>query len=201
MSWIRIISYSEATGKLKKLYDRIKGPDNYIDNIMLVHSLRPNTLEGHMSLYKNTLHHANNTLAKWLLEAVGGYVSALNGCTYCVAHHFRGMTRCLHDDQRAADIREALTNDQPEEVFSGRELAIMQYAKALTCTPHKVSEGQIEALREQGLTDGEILEINQVVAYFAYANRTVLGLGVDTTKEIIGLSPGNDEAEDDWHHR
>ena len=66
MSWIRIISYSEATGKLKKLYDRIKGPDNYIDNIMLVHSLRPNTLEGHMSLYKNTLHHANNTLAKWL---------------------------------------------------------------------------------------------------------------------------------------
>lgn len=33
------------------------------------------------------------------------------------------------------------------------------------------------------------LEINQVVAYFAYANRTVLGLGVNTEGEILGLSP------------
>ncbi len=80
MAWIKIINYDKARGQLKKLYDKIKGPDNYIDNIMLVHSLRPNTLAGHMALYKNSLHHQNNTLPKWLLEAIGGYVSSLNGC-------------------------------------------------------------------------------------------------------------------------
>jgi uncharacterized protein YciW len=35
-------------------------------------------------------------------------------------------------------------------------------------------------MRAAGLTDGEILEVNQVAAYFAYANRTVSGLGVTT---------------------
>jgi len=34
-----------------------------------------------------------------------------------------------------------------------------------------------------GLSDGQILEINQVAAYFAYANRTVLGLGVTSESE------------------
>ena len=46
--WIRTISYEASEGKLKNLYDRIKGADDNIDNIMLSHSLRPHTLEAHM---------------------------------------------------------------------------------------------------------------------------------------------------------
>jgi len=44
MTWITTISYEAAEGALKKLYDRIKGPDNNVDNIMLAHSLRPHTM-------------------------------------------------------------------------------------------------------------------------------------------------------------
>ena len=51
-----------------------------------------------------------------------------------------------------------------------------------------------------GYDDGEILEINQVAAYFAYANRTVLGLGCSTEGDILGLSPGASEDPDDWSH-
>ena len=55
-------------------------------------------------------------------------------------------------------------------------------------------------LRDLGYTDGEILEINQVTAYFSYANRTVLGLGCSTDGDIIGLSPGNSQDPNDWGH-
>ena len=51
------------------------------------------------------------------------------------------------------------------------------------------------------LSDGEILEINQVVSYFNYANRTVLGLGVSTKGDIIGLSPNNSDDENHWNHQ
>ena len=78
MSWIKIISYEEAKGKLKRMYDRIKGPDNNVDNVMLIHSLRPHTLVGHMTIYKNVLHNANNQLPKWYLEALGVYVSPVS---------------------------------------------------------------------------------------------------------------------------
>ena len=46
--WIQTIRYEDAEGKLKQLYDRVKGPDNNVDNIMLSHSLRPHSLEAHM---------------------------------------------------------------------------------------------------------------------------------------------------------
>ncbi len=56
-------------------------------------------------------------------------------------------------------------------------------------------------MRAEGLSDGEILEVNQVVAYFAYANRTVLGLGVTTAGDTLGLSPSASDQPDDWRHR
>ncbi len=58
----------------------------------------------------------------------------------------------------------------------------------------------IDYLRKAGLEDGQILEINQVTAYFAYANRTVLGLGINKTGDIIGLSPNDGEDMDNWTH-
>ncbi len=76
----------------------------------------------------------------------------------------------------------------------------MRYAEKLTLAPAEVVEGDIEALRAAGCDDGEILEANQVIAYFAYANRTALGLGVTTEGDILGLSPSSDDP-DEWSHR
>ena len=200
MTWIKTVPYDEASGKLRKLFDRVKGPDNNVDNILLSHGLRPGTLDGHMALYKNVLHHSGNTLPKWLLEALGTYVSLMNRCSYCVEHHFIGMKRLLEDDERADAIRGALEAGTPEAVFQGREAALMNYAELLTRTPHALEESHINVLRENGLDDGQILEANQVIAYFGYANRTVLGLGVHTTGDILGLSPNSSDG-DDWSHQ
>ncbi|MCY3773899.1 MAG: alkylhydroperoxidase, partial [Gemmatimonadetes bacterium] len=40
--------------------------------------------------------------------------------------------------------------------------------------------------RDSGCSDGEILEVNQVVAYFNYSNRLLNGLGVTTDGDEIG---------------
>ncbi len=200
MSWIETIPYEESSGRLRALYDRVKGPDGYVDNILRVHSLRPHTLEGHMALYKNVLHHGGNRLPKWLLETLGVYVSLLNGCAYCVEHHFAGLRRLLGDDARAQAIREALERDTPEAAFEGRELAALRYSRALTREPAGMRASDIGALREAGLDDGEVLEVNQVVSYFAYANRTVQGLGVTTEGDVLGLSPGDSDDPENWHH-
>ncbi len=104
MTWIKTVSYEDAEGELKNLYDRIKGPDNNIDNIMLAHSLRPHSMQGHMTLYKYVLHHPRNTLPKAYLEAIGVYVSSLNNCEYCLEHHFAGMARLIDDAARSDEI-------------------------------------------------------------------------------------------------
>ncbi len=71
----------------------------------------------------------------------------------------------------------------------------------LTNEPAAIDLSDIDELRQDGFDDGEILEINQVSAYFAYANRTVLGLGIDTEGDIIGLSPGDSDDTTNWSHR
>jgi uncharacterized peroxidase-related enzyme len=201
MSWIETIPYAQATGRLRAVYERVQGPGGYVDNILQVHSLRPHTLAGHMTLYKNVLHHTGNALPKWLLETLGVYVSLLNACAYCVAHHFEGLRALLQDEARAQAIRHALETGALDAVFDERAQAALRYAEQLTRTPAAMEAGAVAALREVGLDDGEILEINQVVSYFAYANRTVLGLGVTTEGDILGLSPRASDEPDNWQHR
>ena len=200
MTWISTISYDDADGVLKELYERVKGPDNNVDNIMLAHSLRPHSMQGHMTLYKYVLHHPRNTLPKSYLETVGVYVSLLNQCPYCVEHHFAGLKRLLADDDRSAEVRQALDAKDPGAAFSGRELAGLKYAEALTTDAATLCASDIEALRSAGFDDGEILELNQVTAYFSYANRTVLGLGINADGDVIGLSPGDSNNPDNWSH-
>ncbi len=200
MTWIKTIEYGDSSGRLRLLYDRVKGPDDNVDNIMMAHSLRPHSMEGHMHLYKYVLHHSGNQIGKWFLEALGVYVSALNECAYCVDHHFQGMRRLIGDDARSDAIRAAIDAGTPEAAFEGREAAAMTYAAKLARAPASIQEADIAALRSSGWDDGCILEINQVVSYFCYANRTVLGLGVSIDGDIIGLSPGDSDDPDNWSH-
>ena len=200
MSWIEIVPYEKSTGRLRAVYNRVKGPGGAIDNILQIHSLRPHTLQGHMSLYKSVLHHTANRLPAWLLETVGIYVSMLNKCSYCVDHHLAGLRRLLADDARSDDIQRALEQGDLTGSFNASEQAVLAYARRLTEAPANVSKADAQALRAAGLTDGELLEVNQVVSYFAYANRTILGLGVTTRGDVLGLSPGDSDDANDWQH-
>ncbi|MGF1762012.1 carboxymuconolactone decarboxylase family protein [Aliivibrio kagoshimensis] len=182
MSWIKTISYEHATGSLRKLYDRIKSPNNGIDNMLTVHSLRPHTMEAHITFSKQLLHHPMNTIPAWFLESIGIYVSYLNGCDYCFEYHYKEMKRVLINQQSgvnyALKIRSALMNHNYDSVFQRKEAAAFDYVLKLTKTPHYINEKDVMALRDKGWKDGEILELNQVSSYFSYANRTVRGLGV-----------------------
>lgn len=201
MPWIDTVSYEDASGRLKKLYDRVKGPDNNVDNIMMMHSLRPHTMEGHMALYKYVLHHSANQVPKWFLETLGVWVSALNNCGYCVEHHFSGLERLLDDEVKANAIRTAINNRNISAMpLDKRQKLAMRYAEQLTLNPSDITQEVISELRNAGYSDGEILEINQVCAYFSYANRTVLGLGCSIDGDILGLSPNDSDDPDNWCH-
>ena len=56
-AWIKMIPENEATGILKDMHARAMTPHGTVDNVMKVHSLRPHTMHGHVTLYKSVLHH------------------------------------------------------------------------------------------------------------------------------------------------
>lgn len=201
MSWIKTIPYEDADKDLKRVYNKVKGPNNNIDNVLLIHSLRPHSLVGHMALYKNVLHNSNNKLPNWYLESIGVYVSYLNRCYYCVEHHFSGLKRLLNDDDKANNFLEAIKKDALEDNFDSKLYQGMLYSKKLTLELHSIKKDDISKLKTLGFSEGEILEINQVTSYFNYVNRTVIGLGVTTEGDILGLSPNNSNDPDNWSHQ
>ena len=185
-AWIRMIPLEEATGKLAEMYERVKTPHGTVDNVMRAHSLRPQSMEGHVVLYRSVLHNPDNTLPFWFLEVVASYVSMTNRCDYSLTHHWANARRLMNDPQRAELVRQALAEAKPEKAFSGKELAFLNYARKLTAGVGDMVKADFDAMKAAGCDDGEILEVNQVVAYFNYSNRLLNGLGVTTEGDVIG---------------
>lgn len=74
---------------------------------------------------------------------------------------------------------EQLSKDWTLADISDADRAMLVYAVKLTLTPWDMVEADVIALREVGLSDAAILDINQVTAYYAYVNRLADGLGVE----------------------
>ncbi len=193
-AWIRMVPLEEATGDLAAAYQKVRTPHGTVDNVMKAHSLRPHTMEGHVALYRSVLHNPDNTLPFWFLEVVASYVSILNRCDYSLTHHFTNARRLIRDKARSEAIRLALEAHAPERVFQGKELALLVYAGKLTTAVARMERADIDALRQAGCDDGEILEVNQVCAYFNYSNRLLNGLGVTTQGDVIGYYTEDDDA-------
>ena len=185
-AWIKMIGDAEAGPALSAALDRARTPHGTVDNVMRVHSLRPNTMHGHVTLYRAALHDDGNTLPTWLQETISSYVSVLNDCAYSFANHWKNAAHLIGDEARAAGIEAAIRARQPETVFDGAELALMRYAEKLTLSPGAMEQDDVAALGEAGLDDGAILEANQIICYFNYVNRSINGLGVTTQGDIVG---------------
>ncbi|MDF1809249.1 MAG: peroxidase-related enzyme [Phycisphaerales bacterium] len=173
MSYIEIIRETEAEGILAEQYKRYGNPDGTVDNVLKVHSLNPESLEAHCALYIQSCHRPS-PVSRAEREMIGVTVSRLNSCTYCQTHHAAGLERLLPADRKGV-ANQVFSNDLSG--LSQREKAMIAYAILLTTDPSSVSQSSIDLMKDVGISDREILDIAQVTAYFAYANRIVLGLG------------------------
>ena len=76
------------------------------------------------------------------------------------------------------DLVSALQRDYAAASLKPRHRAMLDYASKLTLTPAAMTKADLSPLRSAGLEDREILDLNQVTAYYAYVNRVADGLGV-----------------------
>ena len=185
-AWIKMLSDEDAGDNLLEVMKLARTPHGTVDNVMRVHSLRPATMRGHVVLYRAVLHDGDNTLAQWLQEVISSYVSILNNCAYSLANHWANARHLIDDEDHADKVEAALQARKPENVFDGKELALLKYAEKLTLSPGDMIKDDVEALKRTGLDDGQILEANQIICYFNYANRSLNGLGVTTKGDIVG---------------
>ena len=83
-----------------------------------------------------------------------------------------------------AGLLAAIEEDWRTAALSLKRLAMLRFAVKLTKTPAAVDDADTDALRSAGFSDRDILDIVEVIGYYAYANRLADGLGVETESWI-----------------
>ena len=72
-----------------------------------------------------------------------------------------------------------LKTDYTNANLTPPQRTMLDYTVKLTESPTLMEADDLKPLREAGFDDKAILDINQIVAYFAYVNRVADGLGVE----------------------
>lgn len=173
MTWIRAPSVETATGKTRKIYERILRERGHIANIFSAQGMEPEVLEHHLDLYVDLMI-GPGPLSREEREMIAVIVSAANRSAYGAIHHSEALEWVDKDPAALSKIVKELAS----KMESPREKALLSYAAKLTLDPKDVRKEDIRDLRSAGLSDEEILRANLIASYFNFSNRIALGLGV-----------------------
>ncbi|MFA5983844.1 MAG: carboxymuconolactone decarboxylase family protein [Methylococcaceae bacterium] len=163
----RIKKVTQAQGKAKELLDAIKQEMGTIPNIFTTFANSPAALQAYLN-FNSALN--TGVLVPTLRDQLAVTVAAYNGCNYCAsAHVFLGGKAGVDKAELMANAK-GLSNDSKTQ-------AAINFTLALLEKRGKTSLSELNAVREAGFSDEEIIEILAHVAlntYTNYLNETAL---------------------------
>lgn len=180
MPYINTIQPDEATGELKQIYDNLTKTRGKIAEIHKIQSLNPDALTAHMDLYMAVMF-GKSPLKRYQREMMGVVVSATNKCAYCINHHEQALLAYWKDEEKT----KLLVDDRRELTLSNEDRMLCDLSELLTNNSLSTYQEEIQNLINNGLSDRAVLDAVQVIAYFNFVNRMVLGLGVTFSEEEI----------------
>ncbi len=185
--WIETVDRDEAGPELASAYDKVCRSDHSVHNMYRAFATRPDLLILADRFYRALLHSPRRSLDAWVQELIATWVAILCGCRYAQDNHGANMMSLLGDAERGETLLKALEAGDMRAAADTRLAAILVYARKLTVEPATMVETDVAGLREAGLDDAEIFEVNQIVANFAYWARMLNGLGVTADGEPVGM--------------
>jgi uncharacterized peroxidase-related enzyme len=156
--------------------------DQNLSDIFRVMSLNPGALELVKDLNEG-LSLGGSGLARVQEEAIATVVSAANRCRYGSMTHAGFLRRQSDDAQLVSDI----LHDYTAADLSEADRAMLDFALKLTLKPSSVAKNDVEALREAGYEDSEVLSIVLTTCLVNFMNRLADGLGIDVPRDYQNL--------------
>ena len=121
----------------------------------------------------NAIMYAKEGLGRAERELGALVASSVNRCIYCASVHARRYVELSGRD----DVVEEIYLRGLESPFDSQTQAIVDFCKTLSETPSQVSKEQVQALRDQGLSKADIIDLIHSAAIFGWANRLMHTLG------------------------
>jgi uncharacterized peroxidase-related enzyme len=107
-------------------------------------------------------------------EMVATVVNGMIGAKPCLSAHCEALRRLTADD----DLGPEFVERWPDYPMDAPTLALLHYARKLTGWPDRITDHDIESLREVGWDDRAIYEATALVAMFNFTGRIEAASGM-----------------------
>jgi uncharacterized peroxidase-related enzyme len=151
---------------LKAIWQKCVDKLGFVPNVFSAYSLRPQRLRNFMAMY-NEIMLAESGLSKLEREMVAVVVSSANRCFYCLVAHGAAV-RALSGD---AELGEMMALNYRVAKLDVRQRAMLDYTWKLTTTPWLIDDADRAALHAAGLSNENIFDLSETVAFFNLSNR------------------------------
>lgn len=175
-----MILEEEATGVVADLYEKVRRELQMpiVPNIFKAMAGAPNMLAFAVDLELSF--YANLTIPQSLLAMIGYTIATMSDCTYCSVNN-ELTCRTLGVDE---DTLEQLIKDLPN-VNPRRIRAIIAFALKAASEPKNLTREDYDVLRDEGLTEAEIIEIVLVASVCTMFDHVADALQVDVESETV----------------
>lgn len=160
MSRLTAVNPEHATGKTRELFNGIQQKLGFVPNMMRTMGNSPTLLESYLNLNDSL---GKSKLGAKLHEQIAMVVAEDNKCEYCLSAHTAIGKMVGLDAVIIEATRSSLAIDP-------RTDAILAFAKLVVQKRGRISDTDLNAVKDAGITEGEIVEIIGHVALNVLTN-------------------------------
>ncbi len=177
MSRIPLLDRSQAPAASQPLLDQIQRAMGGTPNMFRAVAHSPAALQ---SMWGSFAALGGGTLGAAVGEQIAVAVANRNACEYCLAAH-------VALGGKAGVAREALDAAQVGQSANPRTAAVLRFALQLVEQRGQVAAADVQALRDQGLNDGQVVEVIAQVALNLFTNYVNVALQVPVDFPAVAL--------------
>lgn len=138
----------------------------FVPNVFSTYSLKPKRLRNFMAMY-NDIMLSESGLSKLEREMIAVVVSSANRCYYCLVAHGAAVRQLSGDPE----LGEMMALNYRIARLDNRQRAMLDFAWKLTTSPHLVEDADRDGLRAVGLSNEDLFDLSETVAFFNLSNR------------------------------
>ena len=169
MSRIKLTDPKAATGTVGEIFGEIKKTFGMVPHLFRAYANNPDLLRTNWEKHKAIM--IQGELSRKTKESMALTISAANDCHYCVVAHSMALKMLKVAEAEIEKIKRLEFDDE-------RESAIVNFAFKAATDPHRVTDQDLQRLRDLAFSDKQILEALGVMEIFSAYNRFLDALDV-----------------------
>jgi uncharacterized peroxidase-related enzyme len=183
ISYLRVPDEEEWPVEIREFAESFRTKLGFVPNILRSFALLPDHYLGWWRYFDDLMRGPGSALTKAQREMVAVVVSVENDCHYCMLSH-GAACRIRTRDPVLTDT--LLTNHRRADL-PAPERAMLDYAVKVATAAHEMKGADIEAMRDAGWGDEEILHVIEIASMFSFTGRLANAIGLIANAEYGDL--------------